>query len=195
MSLLDFSWHDNSRRFQKDTHAIFGASNYHWINYSNDKMIETFINNQAKKNGTEMHELAASLIKKKIKLPDAPLTFNMYVNDGILYNLRPEEQLYYSEWFYGTADTIGLDNKILRISDLKTGKTKPSLHQLEIYAAFWFLEYNLIPEDLERIELRIYHNNDIIVGYPRTEDIIPIMDKITTISKVLEKLKEDESYG
>ena len=197
MNSMSFSWHDNSRRFQKDVHAIFGASNYHWINYSDDKMIETYINSQAKKKGTELHEIAAGLIKNKIKLPEAPLTFNMYVNDGILFDLRPEQQLYYSEWFYGTADTIGLEDGILRISDLKTGKTKPSLHQLEIYAAFWFLEYGLIPEDLERIELRIYHDNDIIVGYPGTEEIIPIMDKITTITKVLEKLKdrEDESYG
>lgn len=194
MNSKTFSWHDNSRRFPKDVHAIFGASNYHWINYSDEKMIETFINNQAKKNGTELHEIAAGLIKKKIKLPDLPLTFNMYVNDGILYGLRPEQQLYYSEWFYGTADTIGLDTRILRISDLKTGKTKPSLHQLEIYTAFWCLEYDILPSDLDDIILRIYYDNDIIEGHPGTEEIVPIMDKIVTVNGILTKLKEDESY-
>lgn len=191
-STTTFSWHDNSRRFSKDTHAIFGASNYHWINYTNDKMIETFVNSQAKKKGTELHEIAAGLIKNKIKLPDVQLTFNMYVNDGILYDLRPEQQLYYSDWFYGTADTIGLKEGTLMISDLKTGKTKPSLHQLEIYAAFWCLEYDILPSDLDGIILRIYHNNDVILGFPGTEEIAPIMDKIVTVNKILERLKEDD---
>lgn len=193
--LAAFLWHDNSKQFPKDVHAIFGASNYHWINYSDEKMIETFVNSQAKKKGTELHEVAAGLIKNKIKLPDLPITFNMYVNDSILYGLRPEQQLYYSEWFYGTADAIGIEDGVLKVSDLKTGKTKPSIHQLEIYAAFWCLEYGLVPDDLKDIELRIYYNNDIIFGNPGSEEIVPIMDKIVTVTKILERLKEDESYG
>lgn len=190
-----FSWHDNSRRFPRDVHAIFGASNYHWINYSEEKMIEAFINNQAKKNGTELHEIAAGLIKKKIKLPETPVTFNMYVNDAILYDLRPEEQLYYSEWFYGTADAIGLrDGGILRIQDLKTGKTKPSLHQLEVYTAFWCLEYDILPSDLKDIELVIYYDNDTKEEHPTNDQIVPIMDKIVTVDKILQKLKEDGDH-
>lgn len=195
MNSMGFLWHDNTRKFKKDVHAIFGASNYHWVNYSDDKMVNLFVNAQAKKKGTELHEIAAGLIKNKIKLPDLPITFNMYVNDGILYDLRPEQQLYYSEWFYGTADAIGLSDGILKISDLKTGKTKPSIHQLEIYAAFWFLEYGLTPSDLDGIELRLYYNNDIIFGEPGSEEIIPIMDKIITVTKILERLREDKLYG
>lgn len=190
-----FSWHDNSRKFPKDSHALFGASTYHWINYSEEKMIETYINGEAKKKGTELHELAYKLIKNKIKLPEIDLTLNMYVNDAIFYGLRPEEPLYYSDLFYGTADAIGIDHNILRIHDLKTGKTKSSLHQLEIYAAYFCLEYNLIPTDFDDIEIRIYQNNDIIIGHPGTEEIVPIMDKVVTVDKIIQNLKEDENYG
>ena len=192
MSLTNFSWHDNSRKFLKDNHAIFGASNYHWINYNPEKMIETFINNQAKQKGTEMHAIACSLIKNKIVLPDNQFTFNMYVNDAIFYELRPEEQLYYSDWFYGTADAIGLKDGILRVHDLKTGVTKASLHQLEVYVAFWCLEYGVLPNDLKDIEIRIYQNNDIIVGHPGNEKIVPIMDKIVSVNKILEKLIRED---
>lgn len=194
MNLKTFFWHDNAKKFKKDSHAIFGASNYHWINYSDDKMIETFTNNEAKKKGTELHEIACSLIKNKIKLPDIKATLNMYVNDSIFYNMRPEEQLYYSEWFFGTADAISLENKILRVFDLKTGKTKASIHQLEVYVAFWCLEYNVLPTDLKDIVLRIYQNNEIIEDHPDSDVIIHIMDKIISVTNVLEKLKEDESY-
>lgn len=194
MSLKTFSWHDNSRRFHRDNHAIFGASNYHWINYSEEKMIEAFVNNQAKKKGTEFHDLACRLIKNKIKLPDINITFNMYVNDAILYDLRPEEQLYYSDWFYGTADAIGLKDETLRIHDLKTGRTKPSLHQLEVYVAFWCLEYRVLPSDLKDIVIRLYYDNQIIEDHPGSDIIVPIMDKIVTVDKVLQRLREDDSY-
>ena len=196
MSLLNFSWHDNSRKFQKDAHAIFGASNYHWINYPDEKMIEMYVNSQAKKRGTELHELAAGLIKNKIKLPDAQLTLNMHVNDAIIYGLRPEQQLYYSEFFFGTADAIGLrDGGILRIQDYKSGKTKPSMHQLEIYTALWCLEYGLLPGDLKDIELCIYYDDDILEDHPDVDQIVPIMDKIVTVDVVLQRLKEDGVHG
>jgi hypothetical protein len=190
-----FQWHDNSRKFPKDAHAIFGASNYHWINYSEEKMLELYVSSQAKKKGTELHEIACGLIKNKIKLPDVDLTLNMYVNDAIYYGMRPEQQLYYSKWFFGTADSIILDNGVLRIHDLKTGKTKPSLHQLEIYASYFCLEYGLIPSDFKDIELRIYQNNERFIEHPGNDEIVPIMDKVITVSKILEKLEEDESYG
>jgi hypothetical protein len=194
MSLIDFSWHDNSRRFPKDAHAVFSASNYHWLNYSPEKMIESYTQYRATQKGTELHAIACSLIKNKIRLPDIDITLNMYVNDAILHDMRPEQQLYYSKWFFGTADAIVLKDGILRIHDLKTGTTKASLHQLEIYAAYFLLEYNLIPSDLKDIELRIYQSNETIIGHPQNE-LIPIMDKIVTVTSILEKLEEDESYG
>lgn len=189
MGLKDFSW-DKGQKFPKDYHAMFGASNYHWINYSDDKMIETYVNQQGKKKGTELHELAAMLIKQKIKLPPIKQTLNMYVNDAILFGMRPEEQLYYSDLFCGTADAICIDSDVLKIHDLKTGKTKASMHQLEIYSAFFCLQYNFIPSDFDSIELRIYQNNEVMFEEGTSEIIVPIMDKIVTFDRIFKKLKE-----
>jgi hypothetical protein len=108
--------------------------------------------------------------------------------------LRPEEQLYYSQLFFGTADAIGVYDNVLHIHDLKTGKTQASMHQLEIYAAFFFLEYDLLPKDFKAVELRIYQNNEMIVEHPETDTIVPIMDKIVTVDAIIKKLEEDERW-
>lgn len=192
MSLEHFSWNDNSRKFKKDSHALFGASRYHWIGYSMDKMIELYSSQNAKKLGVELHETAAMLIKHKIFLPDVKKTLNMYVNDSILLAMRPEQQLYYSDFFFGTADAIGIMDGVLHIHDLKTGKIQANIKQLLIYAAFFLLEYNLIPRDFEDIELRIYQNDDILVNHPSNDELVPLMDKIVMADEVLSKLKINE---
>lgn len=186
-------WKDHSREMPDGVHAFMGGSNYQWLNYSEEKLVEVYKNMMAKEEGTKLHALAAELIKRKIKLPPIRKTFNMYVNDGIKYDLAPELKLYYSRFCNGTADTIGYleKKKILRIHDLKTGRTPASLHQLEIYAALFCLDYGIIPGDLNLIELRIYQNNDILIGNPEADDILPIMDKIVTFDKIVNKIKED----
>jgi hypothetical protein len=194
MNSQDILWHDNTKRFQKDAHALFGASNYHWLNYSIDKMIEYRNKEDAKRIGTELHEMAALLIKHKTKLPEVHNTLNMYVNDSILLSLRPEEQLYYSKYFFGTADSIGIYDGILHIHDLKTGKTKASMKQLEIYTAFFLLEYKLQPNDFKDIELRIYQNDEVIVSNPQTDIIVPIMDKIMTVNKIITNMEETDQW-
>lgn len=182
---------DKRLKFPKDSHGIFSASNYHWINYSMDKMIEIYTARvRAAELGTKLHELAAMLIEMKQPLPDVPKTFNMYVNDAIRYEMVPEKQLYFSDEFRGTADAIGIDDRVLRIHDLKNGITKASLHQLEIYAALFCLDYGCSPSDFEQIELRIYQNNEILVGEPGVDVIIPIMDKMITFDKMKRKLGE-----
>jgi hypothetical protein len=115
----------------------------------------------------------------------------MYVNDAIGYKMTPEQMLYYSEYCFGCADAISFKHNFLRIHDLKTGMTKPSMHQLEIYAALFFLEYDLPVNDTE-IELRIYHNDDILVANPDIEIIAPVMDKIVTFDKVIEQIKKEQ---
>ena len=138
----------------------------------------------SKAHGTEMHELAKLLIKNRQELPDEPKTFNMYVNDAIKYKMSPEVLLYYSDNCFGTADAIIFDDKkrTLRIHDLKTGVTPAHMEQLEIYAAFFCLEYQKNPEDI-MIVLRLYQNNEIIEEIPEPQVIREIMAKIILFDK------------
>lgn len=188
-------WNDHSKQVPEGTHAFLGASKYSWLNYDESKLIEVYSNLLAKEKGTELHAIACSLIKNNIKLPSTKRTLNQYVNDAIGFKLSPERVLYYSPNCFGTADTIGYSEKkkFLRIHDLKTGKVPASLHQLEIYSALFCLEYNIKPGELNGIELRIYQNDDILIGNPEADDILPIMDKIVTFDKIINRIKE-ESY-
>lgn len=185
-------WNDHSRDVPAGSHAFLGASNYHWLNYTDEKLIEMYKSSLAKKKGTELHEFAAQCIKFKQKLPGKHITFNMYVNDAIGYNLTPEVPLYYSENCFGTADAIGFRKNFLRIHDLKTGVIPASLHQLEVYASLFCLEYRIKPEMLSGIELRIYQNDDILIGKPEPDDINPIISRIKRFDKMINQVKEDE---
>ena len=80
---------------------------------------------------------------------------------------------------------ISFVDKELRIHDLKTGVTPASMDQLIGYAALFCLEYKIKPGEIE-MELRIYQNDEIIVHNPTAEDILPIMDKIVHVNKLLE---------
>lgn len=185
-------WNDHSNL--EGRHAIFSPSSYSWINYSNEKAAEYFINMRAKEMGTRLHEFAAECIELKQRLPRSHKTLNMYVNDAIGFNMRTEQILYFSPNFFGTADTIAFKKNFLRIHDLKTGVTPASLHQLECYAALFCLEYNIKPGSLEGIELRIYQNDDILIGNPEATDILPIIDKIITFDSIINSIQEDKHY-
>lgn len=184
-------WKNFSKSFKDGEHAFLGASNHAWYNYDDEKLIRVFINKLAAKKGTALHDLACRLIKMKVKLPEDGSTLSLYVNDGIDFGLRPEEKLFYSKYAYGTADGINFKDKVLMISDLKTGKTKVSFMQLKIYAALFVLCYPEIPlKMIRKIELRIYQNNEIYMESPGIDEILPIVDKIKRYSKVLEELEE-----
>jgi hypothetical protein len=113
------------------------------------------------------------------------------VNDAIGYKMTPEQSLYYSNNAFGTADAISFRDNLLRIHDLKTGVSPTSMHQLEIYAALFCLEYFELPEKID-IELRIYQSHDIVIHRPFAEDISQIMEKIVSFDKCLNKLKSEE---
>lgn len=172
-------------------HAFLSASKHHWVNYNEEKLDRAYIANMAAARGTAMHDLARDLIRMGVKLPRTPKTINMYVNDGIGFRMVPEQVLYYSPNAFGTADTISFRKDLLRISDLKTGITPTSMRQLEIYTAFFCLEYRVKPGDIQ-IELRIYQNDEVKLHVPEIDDIAHIMDKTIAYDKRITALREEE---
>ena len=142
----------------------------------------------AKERGTKLHDLAAKCISLGVRL-EGDDTLALYVNDAIEYGMRPEQPLYFSEFCFGTADTISFRRNLLRIHDLKTGETPASMDQLEIYAAIFCLEYEIKPSEIQ-IELRIYQNGTVIIFEPDVTDIVPIMDQIVYFDSLLRSYVE-----
>lgn len=165
--------------------------------------------------GTLLHKLAETAIKYRVKIPKIaakPMillwllangiprgiidtdkyvqNFVNYVNDAIGFDMTPEVVLKFSDNAFGTADAVRFNEKKmhLRIHDYKSGVTKPCLRQLEVYAALFCMEYNIKPKDLQ-MELRIYWQDDIIVGEPTAADIVPIIDTIIQSDKFINSLK------
>ena len=178
----------NTHSRYEGQHAFLGASNYHWINYDLDKLSEVYIRHLATQKGTELHEFAKRAIELKIRLPKSNKTLNAYVNDAIGFGLTPEQILFYSDNAFGTADAIGFKKNLLRIHDLKTGVSPTSMHQLEVYASLFCLEYKFEPKDID-MELRIYQNDQVEISNPQPEEINKIIDKIILFDKQIEKLK------
>lgn len=173
-------------------HAPFSPSQSHWLRYNDDKALEVYSNKKASEFGTRLHEWAAETIKLGIKQPRSKKTIYAYVNDAIGFKMEPEVVLFYSERFFGTADAISFRDKCLRIHDLKTGKVgkiEDHMEQLEVYAALFCLEYGFKPGDIE-IELRVYKNDQVLFHRPTAEDIVPIMDKIVHLDKLIKKYEE-----
>lgn len=171
-------------------HAPFSPSQSSWLRYDDDRAIEIFLNKKAAEMGTRLHAWAKETIDLGIKQPKSKKTLYAYVNDAIGFKMSTEVVLFYSERFFGTADSISFRDNFLRIHDLKTGKIKADMEQLEIYAALFCLEYKVKPESIG-MELRLYQNDDVIYHNPTPEDIHAIMDKIVHLDQVIQTLEED----
>lgn len=182
----------NSHSNLRGQHAFLSASNYHWINYSEDKLLTVFRNSMAKERGIRLHNLAHEHIELGIKMPRTKKTLDSFINDAIGYKMNSEQILYYSEFAFGTADAISFRDNFLRIHDLKTGNEPANMNQLLVYAALFCLEYGYKPSDIQ-CELRIYQNDEIVVYEPAVDEVVPIMDKIIFFDKVLRKAKEEEN--
>lgn len=172
-------------------HAFLGASNYHWINYDEEKLIERYSNFIAAERGTQLHDFAAQCISLGQRLPRSQKTLNMYVNDAIGFKMTPEQILYYSSNCFGTTDAISFRNRFLRIHDYKSGTTLAKMEQLRVYTALFCLEYKVKPSEID-IELRIYQNNEVLYEHPEVDIILPIMDRIITFDKIITKIREQE---
>lgn len=203
------NFHDHSDL--RGTHASFGASQYSWLSYdSENKIVDRYLASFAPKLGTTLHEYARQRINNHLKMSKydsfAVVNFLLenkipkpiinieaimdtivpYVNDTIKYRMIPEQVLYFSDYFYGTTDAIGFNEKTktLRIHDYKSGQTPAKMEQLDIYAALFCLEYFMRPEDIN-IELRIYQSADVLVHNPEVDEVRDVMTKIETFNSAL----------
>lgn len=172
-------------------HALLSPSSYHWINYTDEHLDARLDTLAAARRGSRLHELAHNAIELGVKLPRTPKTLNMYVNDCIGWRMSTEVVLFYSRNFFGTTDAISFRQNILRISDLKTGSTKTSVHQLEVYAALFCLEYRVKPFELEGVELRIYQDDGILFEETDFDSIVHIMDRIVQFDKHIEARRRE----
>ncbi len=188
---MNFANHSKLEGF----HAPFSPSQSSWLRYDDDKLVEVYKNKKASEMGTRLHEWAKTTIDLGIKQPRSKKTIYAYVNDAIGYRMSTEVILFYSERFFGTADAISFRDGMLRIHDLKTGKSgkiEDHIEQLEVYAALFCLEYKVKPGDIE-IELRLYKQDEVLIHHPTAEDILQIMDTIVHFNKILEKIDNEEA--
>lgn len=210
---MSFIMHSHPE-ISEGSHAIISPSRHITRpDYSLDQFDNYILSSYAARIGTSIHELAAQLIKAKIKvnkseafkmielklfndgIPRALIqpvqccdTFIAYVKDAIGFDMDPEVVLKYSRFAFGTTDAIRYNEKknYLRIHDLKTGKQQAPLDQLVSYAALFFLEYHIKPGDVTT-EIRIYQNGEVVTGFPTATDILPVMDQIVTLNNYFEQ--------
>lgn len=175
----------------KDKHAFLSPSQYHWIRYSDERLLERLISAEAARRGTELHKLAHDCIRLGIKLPGNKKSLNAYVNDAIGYRMTPEQILFFSDHCFGTADAIGFRRNLLRIFDFKSGESKASVDQLLVYAALFCLEYGFKPFAIE-YDLRLYQYDEMATFETDPDDVAHIMDKIITFSKRIDELRMEE---
>lgn len=175
-------------------HSFLSPSSPAWLRYDDHKLERVFLERLEAIRGTEEHDFAARAIKLGHRMPDEPKTLNMYINDCIGWRLKPEVHLFWSDFCHGTADAVGFSESklLLRISDLKTGRTRTTLDQLIIYAGLFCLEYD-IPRPWElTTELRIYQNNRIKLEVVDPDEVFHAMDRILTGTRLLEQMRSEQ---
>lgn len=177
-------------------HSFMSPSTPHWLRYDDQKLERRFLEDLAAARGTEEHEYAARAIKLGHRQPEEPpTTIGLYVNDAIGWRMKPELVLYWSDFCFGTADALGFSESklLLRISDLKTGRTRTTFDQLICYAALFCLEYHYPrPWELD-IELRIYQSNRVKLHVPDHDEVFHAMDRILTGTRLLEEMLKEQS--
>lgn len=209
-------WHDHSEI--EGLHAFLSPSKKTWISYDFEKLEAAYANSWATTIGTVLHAFAEKRILRKKRItnkskesvedfmyengiPEKLIDIEQYfenlaafVNDAIGFRMRPEQGLKISDDCFGHADAISYDErkKILRISDYKSGKTEPSMDQLLIYAALFFVEYSkelgIRLSDL-KVELRIYYQGQIIYYEPEEDVMAHMVDVVLCKNRELKTIK------
>ena len=117
-----------------------------------------------------------------------------FVTDSVTLGMDSEVKVGYSFFFNGAADAIKLENKLLRVFDLKTGSMLAKPEQLYIYCAEFCLQHRINPIEIS-FEIRIYQNDEIFGDKPSGSDILALMDNIAHKNKVLTKFEGVTTYG
>lgn len=200
-------------------HAFLSPSQPHWLRYTEDKLVERYLNSLAVQRGTELHKFASDAIRLNIPLPRSKTSLNMFVNDAIGFKMSSEQPLYYSGFCFGTADAIEYKKNYLRIHDLKTGEMEAKMDQLKVYAALFCLNYQSIvrklrnegksdidiaakldlkttelhfePAQMSGIELRIYQFGEIRTEMADPLEIRSIMDIIVDHTNTLRRVEAE----
>ena len=109
-------WHQHYDLREK--HAFLSPSNYHWTNYTPEKLREVWLNNKKKEEGTMIHAYASVAIKQGFRQANLKRALNKFINDAIGFRMESELVLHYSDNCFGTADAIQYyeKDKLLRIS-------------------------------------------------------------------------------
>jgi hypothetical protein len=178
---------DHSR--MEGRHAFLSASKYHWIRYDEEKLYETFTNAMDAALGTRLHAFAKEAILLKIRMAETTATLNSFVNDAIGFRMTPEVMLMASDNAFGTADAISFHDNVLRIHDLKNGVNEAKMDQLVVYACFFLIEYQFKPNELDKIILRIYQNDNIVEYIPELDELYHVIDKILTFDALINDWK------
>src|SRR4029077_2598863 len=84
-------------------HAFLSPSNYHWLNYNDEKLEARFVASMAARRGTDLHNLAHEAIRLGVKLSKTNRALSTYVNDAIGFKMNCEQPLFYSVNCFGTA--------------------------------------------------------------------------------------------
>lgn len=179
-------------------HAILSASQSHWLRYEDEKVKQKIHSRYAALRGTELHDVAKTLIRLRLKQPKTTASFNMYVNDAIGFNMTPEQLLFYSYNAFGTADAISFgpnyhvdrNKNLLRIHDLKTGEGATKMEQLYVYGAYFCLEYGVDPLTID-FEFRIYQYDERNILIADPEQVKFVMERTVHCDMLVsEALKE-----
>ena len=186
---MDFNSHSDIR----DKHAFLSPSSPHWLNYDEQKVEARYYSFSASVRGTKLHKFAQDAIELGIHIDPRHGALAAYVEDAIAYRMTCEVPLFYSNNAFGHADTLSFWDFFLRIHDYKSGVTPVKPTQLEVYAAYFCLEYGHSPYDIQ-IETRIYQGDEATIFEPPPERIQSIMETVVKHDKQIQDLREVERW-
>ena len=177
-----------------DDHAFLSPSNFHWVNYTPDKLRQVWKSKKAAELGTRLHVLAEECIRSRIKLDHTQYpTLALYVNDCIDFGMYPEVHLECDIECFGTADSLLFAHNILRIWDLKTGSNRVHHTQVLIYAAIFCLQNGIDPLSIQ-YDLRIYQNGECKQVLVHPDYILKLTEIIVEDIKIINEEKKSSRY-